>query len=58
MKNGVENAGKDNGSVLVLGHTGFIGGAISSALTRNGYRVIGASSLECDLLDPVDTARF
>lgn len=42
----------------MLGHTGFIGRAVSESLTRGGYNVIGASSRECDLLDPVATARF
>ena len=42
----------------MLGHSGFVGGAVSDALTRSGYNVIGASSRECDLLNPSATARF
>ena len=45
-------------SVLVLGHTGFIGRKTRSYLESLGYDVIGASSAECDLLDPANTKQF
>ena len=45
-------------SVLVLGHTGFIGRKTSCYLESLGYYVIGASSAECDLLDPASTRQF
>ena len=45
-------------TVLVLGHSGFIGGYLTNYLKERGHEVIGASSSECDLLDSVSTARF
>jgi nucleoside-diphosphate-sugar epimerase len=48
-----------NGStVVVLGHSGFIGGAISGNLKGHGYDVVGASSRECDLTVPGQAAAF
>jgi len=54
----MSSTSKSIGDILVLGHTGFVGSAISESLVLHGYNVTGASSKECDLLDSVATARF
>src|SRR5688500_12308375 len=41
-----------DGSVVVLGRTGFIGGALARFLKGQGFSVRAASSNECDLTDP------
>lgn len=44
--------------MVVLGHSGFIGGAVSGHLKGHGYNVVGASSRECDLTVPGEAAAF
>lgn len=44
--------------VIVLGHTGFLGGVILNHLCARGVSASGASSAECDLLDDVMVKKF
>jgi UDP-glucose 4-epimerase len=45
-------------SVVVLGHTGFLGRSIQSYLLQNGLSVLAASSKECNLLQADQLARY
>jgi UDP-glucose 4-epimerase len=44
--------------VVVLGHTGAIGGRLVRYLAEQGVRTLGVSRAECDLLDRERTAAF
>jgi len=44
--------------VVVLGHTGFLGGSIQRDLQRKGFPVLAASSKECNLLEADQLPRF
>ncbi|MBF0397169.1 MAG: NAD(P)-dependent oxidoreductase [Desulfobacterales bacterium] len=46
-------------AVLILGHSGFIGGSLYQSLKTQGlYDVIGASTKECNLLDLESVKKF
>lgn len=44
--------------MVVLGHTGFVGGALLRGLKARGLPVSGASSRECNLLEPGQARAF
>ena len=48
----------DRLNITVLGHSGFIGRALCRKLVEKGVHVQGASSQECNLVNPAETERF
>lgn len=44
--------------VVVLGHTGFLGGSIRNFLDLHGFAVFAPSSKECNLLEPSKVAAY
>jgi UDP-glucose 4-epimerase len=45
-------------TVVLLGHSGLIGRVLHALLVTNGWKVVGASTRECDLLDEDRCAAF
>lgn len=45
-------------SVVILGHTGFLGSAIRNYLLQDGFSVLAASSKECNLLQADQVAHY
>jgi len=55
---GTESDDKDKQVILVFGASGMIGSAIMDLLLEGGREVIGVSSVDCDLRDPVAVQRL